>query len=363
MNIAAGRSDLQTGEFTRNCLAYGAQSGALIRFHVPNIGDVNYFRSGSGVILAIGDPICRAVDIEELISRFLAEFPSACFVQVSAETAAVLSRSGYYVNNFGIETELMLQSWQCQGPRSHMLRKNMKKALRAGVEVVEISDNPVRLAECRAVSESWLKQTKGTDVELTLLTRPPVFDCEPLTRKFAAYLHGQAVGVAFFDPISACCERKHYVFQIVRSAPDAIPGIGTLLLLAAADQFRREGIEILSLGLSPLSLPPREPFRHSLMTGLILRLFRRATARLYNYSGIEFYKSRFGGNERPVFLCCKSATALWQISALAHSTDMVWSRFRSAMLRRLDRPFTAAPPHSPVRSRLSWLAGLLQSTQ
>jgi lysylphosphatidylglycerol synthetase-like protein (DUF2156 family) len=339
MNIAGGHNDLQIGEFTRNCLAYGGRSGALAHFHVPHLGDVNYFRSRSGVTLVIGDPVCRAAHVAELIARFIEKFPSACFVQVSEATAAELSRAGFYVNNFGFETELMLKDWQCSGPRSHMLRKNMKKALRAGVEVVEISEDPLRLAECRAVSESWLNQTKGTAVELTLLTRPPVFECEPATRKFAAYLDGRAVGVAFFDPISACCECKHYVFQIVRSAPDAVSGIGTLLLLSAAEQFRNEGVEILSLGLSPLSLLPREPFRHNPMTRQILRLYKKLTARLYNYQGIEFYKSRFGGVERPVFFCCKSPWAVWQIIALGISIGIVGSRIRSARMgwfRRLD---------------------------
>lgn len=348
MNVVAGRNDFQNGELTRNCLAYGAHSGDLARFHVPNLGDVNYFTSKSGVTLVIGDPVCRAAQVQELLSRFLKVLPAACFVQVSEGAAASLSRAGFYVNNFGVETELPLKSWRCTGPRSHMLRKNMKKAQRAGAEVVEISDNLDQLDECRAVSQSWLKQTKGTDVELTLLTRPPVFDHEPQTRKFAAYQAGRAVGVAFFDPISASREPRDYVFQIVRSAPDAAPGIGTLLLLSAADQFRSEGIEVLSLGLSPLSLLPREPFRHSRMTRHMLQLFRLLTSRFYNYRGVEFYKSRFDGAARPVFLCCKSAFALWQISALANSTDMVWSRLRSARPSWLRLPAQAARPASLV---------------
>ena len=329
-------TDQDTGH-TRNCLAYGVKCGLLASFELPGAGSLNYYHSSFGITFVIGDPVCPVKSIKQVITAFLSRHPRACFVQVSGTTARVLAEAGYYANSFGVETELDLDTWQCKGPKAHMLRKNRAKAARAGTEIIEITADKERLAACQVVSRTWLQQAKGTEIELTVLTRPPVFHPEPMTRKFAAYVDGKVMGMAFFDPISPGADRQAYVYQIIREARDAPAGTRTYLLLSVADQLRKEGADVLSLGLSPLCLASEEPFRHGRGTRFMLRLLRRMTAQTYNYDGQQFYKSRFGGHERPVFLCSRSTTPLFSMLALLRDSGLIKSGPRTALLSLLRR--------------------------
>jgi lysylphosphatidylglycerol synthetase-like protein (DUF2156 family) len=329
---------------TRNCLAYSDISRDLQVFEVPDIGGVVFYKSSSGGIYAIGDPLAQAADINTLLARFLAAFPHANFIQVSDISANYLSHCGYFVNNFGIETELPLDTWQCRGTKSHMLRKQRKKSEKAGSMIREITDDPAELATGKTVSDAWLTEHKNTTTELCILTRPPVFAPERLTRKFAAYLDGKMVAIAFFDPLNLADLQEGYVFQVIRSNGGA-SGVRTHLLLHAADVFRGEGIRILSLGLSPLRLRPQEPFRHSRFTKSLLQAIRSLSSLGYGYDGVEFYKSRFDGNERMVYLCSRSYYPIKPILTMLKATNTLDTTLQQLPIGRgQTRPKSANTP-------------------
>jgi lysylphosphatidylglycerol synthetase-like protein (DUF2156 family) len=318
--IASELTQVKFMALTRNCLAYSDISRDLQVFEVQDIGRIVFYKSNSGVIYAIGDPQAEASSIEPILAQFLAAFPQANFIQVSDISANYLSRCGYFVNNFGIETELPLDTWHCRGTKSHMLRKQRKKSEKAGTVIREITDNPTELAMGKTVSDAWLIEHKNTTTELCILTRPPVFAPERLTRKFAAYLDGKMVAIAFFDPLNLADLQEGYVFQVIRSSGGA-SGVRTHLLLHAADVFRGEGIRTLSLGLSPLRLHPQEPFRHSRFTKSLLHSIRSLSSLGYGYDGVEFYKSRFDGKERMVYLCSRSYYPIKPILTMLKATN------------------------------------------
>ncbi len=306
---------------TRNCLAYGDISRDLQVFEVPNIGCVIFYKSSSGDIYAIGDPLTKESSINTILALFLDSFPHANFIQVSNASANYLSNCGYFVNNFGIETELPLDKWHCQGAKNHMLRKQRKKSEKAGTIIREITDDPAELAMGRQVSDAWLAECKNTTTEFCILTRPPVFEPERCTRKFAAYLEGKMVAIAFFDPLNLSDLQEGYVFQLIRSN-GGVSGVRTHLLLHAADIFRHEGVRTLSLGLSPLCLRTQEPFRHSRFTKSLLHSIRSLSLG-YGYEGVEFYKSRFDGEERMVYLCSRSYYPVKSVFTMIKATNMI----------------------------------------
>jgi lysylphosphatidylglycerol synthetase-like protein (DUF2156 family) len=306
---------------TRNCLAYSNISKDLQVFEVANIGCIIFYKSSLGDIYAIGDPLTKESYINTILALFLDAFPHAKFIQVSNASAEYLSSCGYFVNNFGIETELPLATWHCLGTKNHMLRKQRKKSERVGSIIREITDDPAELAIGRKISDAWLIESKNTTTEFCILTRPPVFEPEPLTRKFAAYLDGKMVAIAFFDPLNLLDLQEGYVFQVIRSN-GGVSGVRTHLLLHTADIFRREGIRTLSLGLSPLCLRTQEPFRHSRFMKLLLHSIRSVSMG-YGYEGIEFYKSRFDGKERMVYLCSRSYYPIKSILTILIATNTI----------------------------------------
>jgi lysylphosphatidylglycerol synthetase-like protein (DUF2156 family) len=329
---------------TRNCLAYSDISRDLQVFAVPDMGCVVFYKSNSGGIYAIGDPLTTESSIDRILARFLDTFPQANFVQVSQASADYLSSCGYFVNNFGIETELPLDTWQCRGTKNHMLRKQRKKSEKAGIMIREITDEPAELAIGRTVSDAWLIESKNTTTELCILTRPPVFEPERCTRKFAAYLDDKMVGIAFFDPLHLADLQEGYVFQLIRATGGAA-GVRTHLLLHAADMFRREGVRTLSLGLSPLCLRDQEPFRHSRFTKSLLHSIRSLSLG-YGYAGVEFYKSRFDGKERDVYLCSRSYYPIKPILTMIKATNMIHTTLQQASkkLTRQSAPIAATAP-------------------
>jgi lysylphosphatidylglycerol synthetase-like protein (DUF2156 family) len=316
--IAAELTQVKFMPLTRNCLAYSDISRDLQVFDVPDRGRIVFYKSNSGVIYAIGDPQAEASSIEPILAQFLDAFPQANFAQVSDVSANYLSRCGYFVNNFGIETELPLDVWHCRGAKNHMLRKQRKKSEKAGTVIREITDNPTELTTGKTVSDAWLLEHKNTKTELCILTRPPVFAPERLTRKFAAYLDGKMIAIAFFDPLNLADLQEGYVFQVIRASGGA----------------SGEGIRTLSLGLSPLRLHPQEPFRHSRFTKSLLHSIRSLSSLGYGYDGVEFYKSRFDGKERMVYLCSRSYYPIKPIVTIMQATNIIQTTLQQLPIAR-----------------------------
>lgn len=311
----------------------------MLAFTVDGLGTMAYHRSRDNLIYAIGDPLAAQGHHQALIEAFIDTFPKAVFIQCSDLTARYLRAKNYYANLYGIETELELARWRCQGRKSHMLRKQRKKSEKAGVLIREISHEPVELLEAKSISDQWLAAKKSTAVELEMLTRPPVFAVEKGTRKFAAYYDQKMIGIAFFDPLSISDSSKGYVFQIVRTL-SLFSGTGTHLLLHAADVFRQEGLEIMSLGGSPLALRAEPMKRHSPVTRLMLRIFKYTSKHAYDYEGLEFYKSRFNGLEKPVYFCTRNLLPVRGLIGLATETGMArhqLSFLRSRLSLKLHR--------------------------
>lgn len=317
---------------TRHCLAYSQVTGDLATFGDPLSGTLLHRKTRLGATLAVGDPIAEPAQVESLLDRFLHAHPHASFIQCSEEIARLLQARGFLVNSFGVETDLILSQWNCSGKRAHMLRKNFNKAERIGVTVVEITDDLGQLEQARLVSNRWLFAAHRSHSELALLTRPPVFAPEPGTRKFASFFSGQMVGIGFFDPLSLTESNVGYVYQLLRESADAPPGTRTHLLLTVAELFRSAGFERLSLGLSPNCLSETEPLNYSRFTRRVLEFARKWP--WYNYEGQQFYKSRFSGEERTVFVASRSRFALRLLIALGVETGIFrtyWDRLRHPM--------------------------------
>lgn len=158
----------------RHCLPYSQVTGNLATYGDPLGGMLLYNPMRFGQTLTIGDPLADESQVGPLLDRFLQAHPRAGFVQCSENTARLLQARGFFVNSFGIESELVLNRWSSSGKLSHMLRKIFNKADRLGVKVVEITDDREQLEIARSVSYRWLVAAKQIRRELRLLTRPPI---------------------------------------------------------------------------------------------------------------------------------------------------------------------------------------------
>ena len=116
-----------------------------------------------------------------------------------------------------------------------------------------------------------------------------------------------------------------YVAMTLRQDPAHTPGLCDAVMLHAAQQFKREGLRELSLGMSPFC-PPRERAElasQALRAKLMVELNWKLLNGLFNYQGIAAHKRRWRGVERPVYYAGSPHDAVGDFFAAARLTGIL----------------------------------------
>jgi hypothetical protein len=284
----------------------------------------------------VGDPLADQKQVDRLLDHFLQAHLRASFIQCSEDIAWRLQARGFFVNSFGIETDLVLSRWSSSGKRLHMLRKNYNKADRMGVKVVEITGDSEQLEAARSVSDSCLLATKQMRCELRLLTRPPVFAPEHGTRKFASFHNERMVGIGFFDPLCVMETRLGYVYQLLRESPEAQKALGLTCWCRLLKSFGRRALSGYRSGCRPIVWLI---WNHSsIACGLAVCCSFRGRGH-GTTTGQEFSKSRFCGDQK-TFVASRSKFALPPLWNLAVETGIVRTRWSRLLWRMHKMPIT-----------------------
>ncbi len=274
--------------------AYSSLQEGLEHFVLPGAGYIPYART-SGMVFALSDPICSEEDYPGLVGAFLERFPRSAFIHVTPVAAARLSDLGFYVNEMGVETELLLGSFDYRGRAKESMRRMIRRALEAGVQVREYDGAPDLGAELREVTSEWLSTRRVKDREFWFLVRRAVYHGEPDVRRFIATENGRVTGFIFFDPMYREGRVYGYLACALRARPSAHGGTLALIMNRAIETFREEGVEVLSLGLSPFSEVEDVRYRHSPLMKHIFRFLYERGGGIYHFKGLSFFKSRYAG--------------------------------------------------------------------
>ncbi len=304
-------------------MAYSTLQPGLQYFGDPDRGYIAYAVHGRGrVRIALADPIAARDDHPQLVTDFLAAGGPAIFVQCSFGFAETLARLGLRVNRGGTETEIPLQTFDLAGKTKAQLRHWINKARKEGVTVEEVSGAGFPFGELRAVSDAWLA-TRGHK-ELFLLTRPMIFQPEPDVRYFVARWDGRITAFIVFDPMYRAGRVVGYYHNHIRFRPDSPTGTTDLLTITAADKFRAEGAETMSLGLSPLAgLGTDEPFPHNRLTRHAFRWVFEHGNRWYPFKNNEFHKKKYAARTVPVFLASNRGMTIADFVAVLRCTGVI----------------------------------------
>ncbi len=308
---------------------------------------MEYFQHGSGYIaftkarfapgfpkttFALGDPVCSDDDVEGIIESFVEEHPRTCFCQVfKPATAHALEAAGFYVNEFGIETTLPLQEYDFSGKSKQTLRttrNHVKSSKRANISIAESSMAEVSTEAIRKISDGWVNTKKTYENEITFLARQLPNQDEGDVRQFYAFdPNGEMVGFVFFDPIYRDSKVIGYSADILRDRPyeyehpeqgkRPLPGLLDAIVMDAAEQFKREGKEILALGFSPFyKVNDGGEYSASSFTTWFCQFNYARMNHVYNYKGLSWHKERYKGNEGKVFFASRKKFSLLQIMTL-----------------------------------------------
>lgn len=306
----------QHGNFS---LAYSTAVQPLLKHFGDSEGYIAY-RQRWGVTFALGDPLTPRNLHESLLDRFTNHFRKTVFCQISKSTAQLLAARGYYINEFGVDTRLMLDQYTLGGKEKEWLRYAWNWVQRRGYQIIEADFDTVCPKEVEFVSEAWRRSRTVKRKEVRFLNRPILLANETDVRKF--YLidpQGQIAAYVFLDPLYQNGQISGYVTAFKRRHPSATQYSEQAIMKAIIDKLKSEEVAELRLGLSPCAWIRDHEFTSSWFTRKLFNtMFGSATVNRWSYNlvGHADYKRRFRGIEEQTYFASKSKYSLWELSAL-----------------------------------------------
>lgn len=304
----------------------GAKGRVATHAFATDKGYIAYGRK-MGTVAALGDPVAAPEDRPTLIRAFLAAFGEPVFVQASEGTAKVLAAEGYRLTPFGVDTLLHLPSYTFDGKEKDGIRYASNWLRKRGFTIAEEPWSEAARAAVDAVSAEWRLSRVAQRREMQFLNRGLPAAEEPDLRLFLLRdKEGKAVAFLMFDPLHRDGRRVGYVTALKRRLPEAGTYAELGLTRHAIDVFKREGLEEVRLGLSPLAPAEADGFRGHPLLGLA---FRRLYAsglinrRIFNLQGQAQFKKRFHGREEPLYFASRKGLALAQVLAVLRLSKLL----------------------------------------
>jgi len=301
-------------QFGRQSSAYFIFQKNVDCFHGRSGGRVYYGQQKTPfgpVNIVFTNPLCKPGGMKELLEEFLAaQAVPTLFDPVDKEVAEPLRELGYYINQIGCESRIILNDFELSGHKKKQLRHASNFGKRHQCEVKELRWDLVDEAQVRDVSMKWLRSKGVNNRELQYATRPPVYGDEWQVRKFYCMQGERILAYVFFDPYFDNGELAGYCANILRSIPDKeCNGAIDFVILEAIKQFRLEGVPELSLGITPLQNIQKEPGERFSIR-LISKLFNEFGNSLYAFKGLAYHKSRYRPIETPWYFCTKNVSLI-----------------------------------------------------
>ena len=292
----------QHGSFT---LAYSTAVQPRLMHHGDQQGYIAH-RSRWGVTCALGDAVCDDSVRPTLTKQFVDKYRRPMFCQVSHSTAKILAELGYYINPMGIDTTLDLRDYTLGGKKKEWLRYAGNWVRRRGYDIRESSFEDTTADSVEQISEAWRKTRTVKQKEVRFLNRPIVLTDEPDVRKFFLIdPDGQPLAFVFLDPLYRDGQIIGYATSFKRRHPDA-PQYGEQAIMKhIIETLKKETVEHLKLGLSPLVPLAATEFSTSASTEWLFQKAyesRFVNRHFYHLKGHADYKLRFHGIGEPYYL-------------------------------------------------------------
>ena len=263
------------------------------------------YRRKWGVTCVLADPVGAAELHEPLLREFLARFRKTCFWQIGRSTATILQELGFWINEMGCDTRLVLRDYTFAGKKKERLRHATNWLAKHKFTVCEgtYAEN-IDVEVIRQLSETW-QASRRTKRSVHFFNRPLLLEDEPDVRKFFLLSPaGEPVAFVSFDPIYRAGEVVGYSPAVKRRLPDAPLRAEEGMMKIAIEQFQREGREFVMLGLSPMAGIRDEEFRANRLQHFGWSKALNAwwlNRYFYNLAGHADFKRRFCGLEEQTY--------------------------------------------------------------
>lgn len=251
-------------------------------------------RAGRTAVL-LGDPAGDPVAARRLFLGWAARARRHDLVpvvyQASSAFAAERRRAGWRTVLVGLEAVIDPSRFDLRGSGVANLRHTVARARRGGVQVTVSTDgfrglsDPRLASALRRLDEEWRRRNRPA-LGFTVGTFDPA-DTSPSLIAVGTNSTGDPVAFAVLRPTGA---DGGWVLDVMRRAPEAVPGAMEFALVTAIETLSRQGVRRLSLGLAPLAglAADRGP-----VVERALAVAVRGVRPLYDVRGLAFFKGKF----------------------------------------------------------------------
>jgi phosphatidylglycerol lysyltransferase len=263
------------------------------------------FRVKKRVAIVAGDPIGETDAIPPLIERFVALCASNDWVPVFYETSdrylAAYRKQGMRWFKVGEEAVLPLPTWSLGGGAVAKVRQFVNKVHREAPDLVVVEyrrhpPEPEIDDQLEEISSEWLAGKHGGEMGFNL----GVFSVEDLDDKRTFLAQRASGAVEAFVTWLPYRAGSAVVLDVMRHRRDAQAGVMDLLIAESALQFKKEGLQALSLAIAPLANVDVASALSPYDRGVRL-LFEHFSA-VYGYRTLFQYKKKFAPEWHPRYL-------------------------------------------------------------
>lgn len=290
-----------------------------------------FARKGRRIVLS--DPLCAPEDLPTFVKAFLDFAPYAVFAVVSERCAEVLRTLGFKANCVGYEPELPVQTYNTKGNWKDLdlIKRGRNEAKREGIVIREEKNiETVNKEQLNEVSRRWIAHKKVNDREIWIYARRPVFEHEPDVRKYVAYDRDSRVaGFVFYDPMYRDGRVVGYSANISRCDEQRFGRLATAIHMAAMEQFKMEGKEVMNLCLAPFVKLEDGRFNDDWSAKVFFKVSERFGNDIYNFKGLSFHKMKYRGNEKSLYFASNSPMPSNDVYLAFLSSDITRSYFET----------------------------------
>ncbi len=275
-------------------------------FFGPDDCGVVFYTLAGRRSLSLGDPVCRAEDLNRLIASYL-DFCNksdyrCIFNSVNRKIADALKGAGFLVSKYGEEGILDLAEYTLSGGKKGAMRRNVAKLNKWGCTCEEYNPglhrNPDLEEEINTLRQAWLDEKK---LNLTSYTAGDLMFDHPCGRRYFMTRDKDKtlLTIVSFLPYR---QEKGWCVDVMYRNPEGPTGAMEHTIISATWILKDQGAEEISLNIAPLagidSSSPDASREEKLMHAAFDALDYG-----YDFKGLYRFKDKFGPSVwKPRFL-------------------------------------------------------------
>jgi phosphatidylglycerol lysyltransferase len=251
-----GRAARLARQYGTNSISYFALGEDKSHFF-SNSGNVviSYVLRGSTAVVA-GDPIGPENEMFETIKQFVwfcsEQDWTIVFWQVRDTTTEFYRQAGFRLLKIGEDAIVNTQSFTLKGGTMANVRSSAKRAEKDGLHIIFYYGKVTNLdylSQMEQISYAWLSHKGGSEMSFSM----GHFDTHGDAEQLYAVAVDTANTVHAFVSFIPIYGRHGWGLDLMRRAEHCAPGTMELLLTRTIEEMKCTDINMLSLGLAPLS--------------------------------------------------------------------------------------------------------------